>query len=195
MTNHSRPLVLLTLVLAGTLCLAAPVLAQTPGYWKTHADPEAPQYDATWDLVGGADATFLNGNDTWLEVLWKPAEGNPYYILGKQFVAATLNVKAERFENIRILSSSEVTESGVVNMIDRAEGMLRGLKTTTIRTSADFQDPGTPTRADMIELAESLDRFNNMVAAYRDAMELETGSDNPPVDAVSWGSLKTRYMK
>jgi hypothetical protein len=65
----------------------------TQGYWKTHSiyGPAA-KPDATWNLVGGPNATFFLSGQTWLQVFnTSPAGGNPYYILAHQYEAAVLN--------------------------------------------------------------------------------------------------------
>jgi len=64
----------------------------TQGYWKTHADPKKKQYDPTWAEVGGPNAPFFLSGQTYLKVMQMPsADGNVYYILAQQYIAAKLN--------------------------------------------------------------------------------------------------------
>lgn len=55
----------------------------TQGYWKNHTN--------VWPSPYSPSATFYTSGTTWLGVLNTPARGNAYYILGYQFIAATLN--------------------------------------------------------------------------------------------------------
>jgi hypothetical protein len=75
----------------------------TQGYWKNHADPTRKQFDDTWLMVppfprptspSGLSSTFFLTNRTWLQVFNTPPQGNPYYILAHQYMAARLNVLA-----------------------------------------------------------------------------------------------------
>jgi len=64
----------------------------TQGYWKTHSvlGPAA-KPDATWNLVGGPNATFFLSGQTWIQVFRTAPGGNAYYILADQYMAAVLN--------------------------------------------------------------------------------------------------------
>lgn len=56
----------------------------TQGYWKNHSN--------AWPATHSPNATFYGSGQTWLNVLKTPPKGgNIYYILGHQFIAATLN--------------------------------------------------------------------------------------------------------
>lgn len=58
---------------------------RTQGYWKTHA--------SAWPAGQAPSAVFFSSGQTWLQVLWTaPSEGNVYYILAHQYIAATLNI-------------------------------------------------------------------------------------------------------
>ena len=68
----------------------------TQGYWKTHAiyapKPQfAKKRDATWDMVGGENASFFGSGYTWINVFWTAPKGNAYYLLAHQYMAARLN--------------------------------------------------------------------------------------------------------
>lgn len=71
----------------------------TQGYWKTHVDYAAkPQFskkrDANWDLIGadGEDTLFFASGQSYIAVMWTPPQGNAYYNLAHQYIAAKLNV-------------------------------------------------------------------------------------------------------
>ncbi len=56
----------------------------TQGYWKNHS--------SAWPQSHSPNATFYGSGQSWLNVLkTAPKGGNVYYILGHQFIAATLN--------------------------------------------------------------------------------------------------------
>jgi hypothetical protein len=57
--------------------------ALTLGYWKTH--PEA------WPTGFDPNAVFFSNTQSWLEVLQTEPQGNGYYILAHQYIAAALN--------------------------------------------------------------------------------------------------------
>jgi hypothetical protein len=61
----------------------------TQGYWKTHSSYGPAPYDATWATVG-EDTIFTSGY-TWYEALWESPEGDAYWILAHQYIAAVLN--------------------------------------------------------------------------------------------------------
>jgi len=115
----------------------------TLGYWKTHANPDKKQYDDTWDLIEydgvyGPEASFFGSGESWLEVMEVPTEGDEYYILAQQFVAATLNE----------LAGASVPEevSSVIAM-----------------ATEYFVGDSSPERDQVIMWAETLDDYNNGV--------------------------------
>ncbi len=55
------------------------------GYWKTHP--------LAWPARFDPDAIFYTSGMRWIEVLRTPPEGDPYYILAHQFIAAGLNLE------------------------------------------------------------------------------------------------------
>jgi hypothetical protein len=55
------------------------------GYWKTHP--------LAWPAPFDPDAIFYTSGMRWIEVLRTPPEGDPYYILAHQFIAAGLNLE------------------------------------------------------------------------------------------------------
>jgi hypothetical protein len=61
----------------------------TQGYWKNH-DIDSNHPDENWD--GKEDDPFFLSGQSWYEVLTTaPKEGNAYYILAHQYIAAELN--------------------------------------------------------------------------------------------------------
>ena len=70
----------------------------TQGYWKTHSmfHNNGKHYDATWALID-ADAEddeydiFFLSEQSYIEVMWTPPQGNVYYNLAHQYIAALLN--------------------------------------------------------------------------------------------------------
>ncbi|HSH03924.1 MAG TPA: hypothetical protein VLL52_15520 [Anaerolineae bacterium] len=63
----------------------------TQGYWRTHSTYGPAPYDETWATVG-EDTAFFSSPETWYSALWVSPEGDAYYILAQQYIAATLNV-------------------------------------------------------------------------------------------------------
>jgi hypothetical protein len=68
----------------------------TQGYWKTHsALGPAAHPDDTWLLLAsGPNTTFYLSGQSWFTVFWTAPQGNAYYNLAHQFMAAKLNVLA-----------------------------------------------------------------------------------------------------
>ena len=61
----------------------------TQGYWKTHSSHGPAPYDDTWG--GLEDTTFFLSGQTYYQVLWTPPQGNAYYNLAHQYIAAKMN--------------------------------------------------------------------------------------------------------
>jgi hypothetical protein len=70
----------------------------TQGYWKTHSrygPVPAKKQDDAWNLVmpSGPDSPFfLLAPTTWYQVFWTAPQGNVYYNLAHQYMAARLNI-------------------------------------------------------------------------------------------------------
>jgi hypothetical protein len=73
----------------------------TQGYWKTHSHRGPAPADDAWFTLGdvdndgvseGADETFFNSGKTYYQVLWTSPQGNVYYNLAHQYIAAKLNI-------------------------------------------------------------------------------------------------------
>jgi hypothetical protein len=66
----------------------------TQGYWKTHSQFGPAPYDDDWANLGPVQQStqfYLSGK-TWYQMFWTPPQGNAYYQLAHQFMAAKLNV-------------------------------------------------------------------------------------------------------
>jgi hypothetical protein len=66
----------------------------TQGYWKTHSQFGPAPYDDAWLNLGPVQQStqfYLSGK-SWYQVFWTPPQGNAYYQLAHQFMAAELNV-------------------------------------------------------------------------------------------------------
>ncbi|MBZ5708699.1 hypothetical protein [Nannocystis pusilla] len=70
---------------------------RTQGYWKTHSKHGPAPRDAVWDLLlpNGPDTQFFKSGKSWLDVFKTPPQGNAYYILAHQYMAAVLNDLAD----------------------------------------------------------------------------------------------------
>ena len=61
----------------------------TQGYWKTHSINGPAPTDPVW---GGQEGSLINGL-TWYDILWtSPSNGDAWYILAHQYIAALLNI-------------------------------------------------------------------------------------------------------
>jgi len=100
----------------------------TVGYWKNHTN--------VWPSPYSPGATFYTSGKTWLQVLNTPTQGNAYYILAYQFIAATLNGTGGAPANVQQA------------MVDAA---------------AYFANPAgsSLTRAQLIAMGTLLDDYNN----------------------------------
>jgi hypothetical protein len=63
----------------------------TLGYWKTHSKYGPARYDETWAQIG-EDTGFYSSGKSYYQVLWTAPQGNAYYILAHQYIAAKLNI-------------------------------------------------------------------------------------------------------
>lgn len=75
------------------IIIEVPCCTRPARYWKTHSTRGPAPYDPTWEirLPNGGETEFFGTGKTWLEVLWTPPRGNPYFILAHQYIAAYLN--------------------------------------------------------------------------------------------------------
>ena len=116
----------------------------TPGYWKTHSMYGPAPYDDAWALVSpdGEDTAFFLSGQSWYQVLWTPpANGNPYYILAHQYIAAYLN-------NLNGADTSVISEA-----LSIASSLL-----STHRPNSRFSKS---LKNEFISTAYTLDQYNN----------------------------------
>jgi len=128
----------------------------TPGYWKTHSAYGPAPYDPAWMKLGNADndetsevqdeGFFLSGQ-TYYQVLWTSSQGgNAYYILGRAYIAAQLN----------ILGGAGSTPA-VDGALKAAEGLFKKYKPDQVAALK----ANDSVRKDFITAAGTLDAFNN----------------------------------
>ena len=122
----------------------------TQGYWKTHSEQGPAPYDETWaDLPNGADTLFFDTGKSWFTIFHMPPKGgNAYIILAYQYMAATLNKL-----------SGAMMPADVTTILGQA-GALLDLKDYDVLIEIPKDDPN---RAIAIELAGTLDDYNNGV--------------------------------
>jgi hypothetical protein len=64
----------------------------TQGYWKTHSARGPAPYDDTWAQLPQSENTpFFTSGKSYYQVLQTAPQGNAYYILAHQYIAAELN--------------------------------------------------------------------------------------------------------
>lgn len=129
----------------------------TQGYWKTHGEKldkkgnPSKKYDDTWESIGpdGSGELFYPDDikdQTYMEVLnTSAADGNAYYILAYQFIAAKLNM-----ENA---SAPQV----VIDAFNEAHDLFNN-PANTPEAVKDFVDPE---RQNWIDIKDVLDDYNN----------------------------------
>lgn len=121
----------------------------TPGYWKTHSEFGPAPYDDTWAmLANGANTTFFISGRTYHEALWTSPQGNAYYILAQAYIAAQLN----QLNNASIPSE-------VLSAFDEATGLF--IFYTPDQVASAKGKTGNTLRQQFIDLAETLDDYNN----------------------------------
>lgn len=132
----------------------------TLGYWKTHnasfwggAPPDSNwQNIGNWDLDGlpeelEGEGFFLSGM-TWFEVFWSPPQGNPYFNLAHQYMAAVLNS----------LNNSVPEPTEVQDALNEAAALF--MTYTPAQASAFKGKTGKEMRQQFIDLAGILGSFN-----------------------------------
>lgn len=116
----------------------------TPGYWKTHSRYGPAPYDSTWALIGENTPFYLSGK-TWYQTLWTSPQGNAYYILSFQYIAARLN----------ILNGASAPSS-VQSALSTAEALFFTYTPAQIGALSGTQAP----RPTFISLATTLANYN-----------------------------------
>jgi hypothetical protein len=64
----------------------------TIGFWKTHSEYGPAPHEAWTNVPADPDEPFFDSGYTWYQILWMVPQGNAYYVLARQYVAAMLNV-------------------------------------------------------------------------------------------------------
>ena len=123
----------------------------TQGYWKTHSIyGPAKKADAGWANVGGPDAQFFGSGKTWLQVFNTAPQGNAYYILAHQYMAAKLNVLAGASAPQNVLDALAAAEAFFASTSPAQGAALKGaaknaiiaLATTLASYNEGFTGPG-----------------------------------------------------
>ena len=125
----------------------------TQGFWKTH--PNA------WPEGYSPDAPFFLSGKTWLEVLWTEPEGDAYYILAHQYIAAVLNV-----------ANGATPPAEVSTVINAA--------TTWFETNGPGVSPSSDVGQMLIGWAEVLADFNEGMMGVPHCENVEAGPATPP---------------
>lgn len=175
----ARASVLALVVLGVVITFATPASAQagTPGFWKNHADAASRHYAVTWDLVGGPEAEFFRTSDSWLDILNTPPQGNAYYILAHQYIAAQLNVLYGAQNLVETESSTDGSQIQVI--VDHARSLFEINEADSVLLddstsgSTELGLVRSAMRQDFINTAFVLDQFNNDVSAAIEALEEE----------------------
>ena len=130
----------------------------TQGYWKTHNDSfwgGAPS-DETWFLLGDVDLdlvsegeleTFFLSGGTYFDAMWTAPQGNAYYQLSRQYIAAILNQ----------LDGAAVP-ANVQDAIDAAEDLF--MEYTPAEVAAAKGKGGKELRSQFTTLASLLASYN-----------------------------------
>jgi hypothetical protein len=106
----------------------------TQGYWKTHhSDAENRGLRRAWPI---SEDTSMCGQ-TWLDILNTPTNGDAWYILAHQWIAASLNV------------ASGASDASVADALDDGAELLSLCALTAAQRDA------------AIALSEQLDAYNN----------------------------------
>lgn len=133
----------------------------TQGYWKTHSREGPAPYDARWKNLGALeeDTVFFLSGQTWLEVFRTPVRGSAYYALAHQYMAARLNVLAG------------ASASALGDALSTAEAFFAA-------TAPGASLPAAK-RAQLLALADLLDRFNSGLVGPGHCDDVEPGCAAP----------------
>lgn len=154
------------IVFVNQLIVTDPGCTLTQGYWKTHSHHGPAPFDDTWNEVGGADAIFLHGL-TYYNVLWtSPKQGDAWYILAHQYIAAILNVEA---------GADPVNPDDITDELADALALLTAWAPGSLSSKAT--GAAAAARDEALELAGDLDDWNNGVTGPGHCED-----DTPPVD-------------
>lgn len=114
----------------------------TQGYWKTHSSHGPAPYDDVW--AGKENTTFFLSGQTYYQVLWTPPQGNAYYTLAHQYIAAELN------------GLNGATTAAIKQAMLDAQALL----STYTPAQVTAQKKSSALRAQFTALAAALDQYN-----------------------------------
>jgi len=133
----------------------------TLGYWKTHnatfdarVNGQGPPPDETWGkLDANGDATFQKENEPfflsgqpWYQVFWTKPQGNAYYILADQYMAAVLNG----------LAGASQSDPVVAKALGDAKTLFETYTPAQVAAMKGYN----PVRQKFLTLANILDQYN-----------------------------------
>ncbi|MDD5111960.1 MAG: MopE-related protein [Candidatus Altiarchaeota archaeon] len=126
------------------------VCTLTQGYWKTHSASGPAPYDENWmnASILQENTTFYLSGQTWLQVFRTPVQGNAYYQLAHQYMAAKLNV----------LMNWAPAPAEVTSAITQAEALFNTY--TPAQIAALKGKSATAVKAQFQSLASTLGSYN-----------------------------------
>ena len=122
---------------------AAPILWD----WKTHAEQGPAGYDDTWESIGplGEYEPFFLSSGTYFDAINASPQGNAYYQLSQQYIAALLS------------KLSGANSSDVDNELADAKTLFETYTPAEIGALRG----NNPVRQEFISLSGTLDQYNN----------------------------------
>jgi hypothetical protein len=144
-----------------TIIRDCPACTLTQGYWKTHNETftggASKKADPFWYDIGPlaeGESFFLSGQ-TYYQVMWTAPGGNAYYLLGRQWIAATLNYAAGADGGSEVDAALAFGQALFENFTPEQ------IATWDNSTGGVVPGFGYATRHDVIQAAAKLDWFNN----------------------------------
>jgi hypothetical protein len=145
-----------------TIIRDCPSCTLTQGYWKTHNDTftggASKKADPVWfDLLPGLgeQTVFFLSTQTYYDVMWTAPQGNGYYLLGRQWIAASLNYAADGDGGAAV---DQALLFGQELFTKYTPAQVAEWDNSTGGTLPSF---GAVTRHDVIMAAATLDAYNN----------------------------------
>lgn len=115
----------------------------TQGYWKTHSSFGPAPYDDVW--AGLENSPFFLSGKTYYQVLWTSPQGNAYYNLAHQYIAAVLNG----------------ANGASTDAVQTALGDATALLSTYTPLQVAMLKKSSTVRAQFVQLASILDQYNS----------------------------------
>ena len=146
--------------------VSAAIAPLSHGFWRSHADPSKNNYASTWDLVGelGPDSEFMGTGESWIEVISRPTNGNAYYILAHQYIAAQLNIMNGALNSLEVDSSSRAADIELI--VEHGRSLLStnlpgSVLLDSTQESVEVEVVRSAMRQDFVNTALILDEWNN----------------------------------